>query len=115
MSNERLNGSRGLGEASSSAAMSGSALLGLILVSMAWLFFLAGLAINWQALRRARKAKPDEPVPAGLPFLPGVMGSVAAFFSVGALNAPWPWLWIVLPLFLDPYCVPGLLLLLLRK
>jgi hypothetical protein len=47
----------------------------------------------------------------GIPILPGLVGSVAAFFSVGALNAPWPWLWILLPLFLDPYCVPGLFLL----
>lgn len=86
--------------------MTGGALLGLILISMAWLFFLAGLAINYQALRRSRR---------GIPMLPGVVGSVAAFFSVNALNAPWPWLWILLPLFLDPYCVPGVLLLLLRK
>jgi hypothetical protein len=86
--------------------MTGGALLGLILISMAWLFFLAGLAINYQALRRSRR---------GIPMLPGVVGSLAAFFSVGALNAPWPWLWIALPLVLDPYCVPGLLLLVLRK
>ena len=86
--------------------MTGGALLGLILISMAWLFFLAGLAINYQALRRSRR---------GIPMLPGAVGSVAAFFSVGALNAPWPWLWVLLPLFLDPYCVPGLLLALLRK
>lgn len=86
--------------------MTGGALLGLILVSMAWLFFLAGLAINYQALRRARR---------GVPVLPGVVGSVAAFFSVGALDAPWPWLWILLPLFVDPYCVPALVLLLRRR
>ena len=82
--------------------MTGGALLGLILISMAWLFFLAGLAINYQALLRSRR---------GVPVLPGLVGSLAAFFSVGALNAPWPWLWILLPLFLDPYCVPGLFLL----
>ena len=81
--------------------MSGGALLGLILISMAWLFFLAGVAINFQALRRSTR---------GVPVLPGVVGSVAAFFSVAALNAPWPWLWILLPLFLDPYGVPGIML-----
>ena len=86
--------------------MTGGALLGLILISMAWLFFLAGLAINYQALRRSRR---------GIPVLPGMVGSLAALFSVSALNAPWPWLWILLPLFLDPYCVPGLVLLLRRK
>ncbi|HET7671089.1 MAG TPA: hypothetical protein VFK84_11825 [Burkholderiales bacterium] len=73
---------------------------------MAWLFFLAGLAINYQALRRSAR---------GMPILPGVVGSLAAFFSVQALDAPWPWLWILLPLFIDPYCVPGVLLLLRRK
>jgi len=80
--------------------MSGGGLLGLILVSMAWLFFLAGSAINFQARRRSRP---------GIPLLPGVVGSLAAFFSVGALNAPWPWLWVLLPLVIDPYCVPWLL------
>ena len=86
--------------------MSGSALLGLILVSMAWLFFLAGLAINYQALRRSRP---------GIPLLPGMVGSMAAFFSVAALNAPWPWLWILLPLALDPYCLAGLIAMLLKR
>ena len=95
--------------------MTGGALLGLILVSMGWLFFLAGLAINYQALARSFKTKSDAPVAPGLGFLPGVVGSVAAFFSVAAVDAPWPWLWILLPLFLDPYCVPGILLLLFRK
>lgn len=102
--------------------MTGGALLGLILISMAWLFFLAGLVANCLVLRRSLKAKPGERVPSSLGFAPGVVGSVAVFFTIPAVAKygwdvpwPWPWLWIVLPLFIDPYCVPGIVLLLLRK
>ena len=40
-------------------------------------------------------------------------GSVTVFFSLPPLiqrgvEVPWPWLWILLPLVLDPGCVPGL-------
>ena len=68
--------------------MSGSAYLELVLISMGWLFFVAGLAV-------------------GLRWLPGVAGSLAAFFSVPLLarhgvEVPWPWLWILLPFALDP-------------
>ena len=85
--------------------MTGGALVGLLLISMGWLFFLAGLAVNYQSLRRSRR---------GVPFLPGVVGSVTVFFSIPALmrlglEVPWPWLWILLPLFVDPFCIPGLL------
>jgi len=70
-------------------------LLGLILVSMAWLLFLAGLAL-----------KLDKAPPAHLGFLPGVSGSLAAFFTIPMLaqygiEVPWPWLWILLPLAID--------------
>lgn len=99
--------------------MTGGALLGLILLSMGWLLFLGGLATNYSVLRRQLKAKEGEATPSGLGFIPGVAGSLAVFFTLPALaglglEVPWPWLWIALPLFLDPYCVPGLLLL-LRK
>ena len=99
--------------------MTGGALLGLILVSMGWLFFLAGLATNYYVLRRSLKARPGEATPSGLGFIPGVVGSITVFFSIpalarGGVEVPWPWLWILLPLVLDPYCLPGLLLL-LRK
>ena len=68
--------------------MSGGMYLELVLISMGWLFFLAGLAI-------------------GVRFLPGIAGSLAAFFSIPALarhgvEVPWPWLWILLPLVVDP-------------
>jgi hypothetical protein len=68
--------------------MSGSAYLELVLISMGWLFFVAGLAL-------------------GLRLLPGVAGSLAAFFSVPVLvrhgvEVPWPWFWILLPFALDP-------------
>ena len=81
--------------------MTGGALLGLILISMGWLFFLAGLAVNC----RSRT---------GIPLLPGLVGSATVFFSIPPLiqrgvDIPWPWLWILLPLVLDPGCVPRLL------
>ena len=81
--------------------MTGSGLLALVLTSMGWLFFLAGLVINWRSKT-------------GIPLLPGLAGSVSVFFSIPPLiergiEVPWPWLWILLPLVLDPGCVPGLL------
>ena len=81
--------------------MTGIGLLVLVLVSMGWLFFLAGIVINY----RFRAA---------IPVLPGLVGSVTVFFSIPPLiqrgvEVPWPWLWILLPLILDPGCVPGLL------
>ena len=81
--------------------MSGIGLLALVLISMGWLFFLAGAAINW-------RSRP------GIPLLPGLVGSVTVFFSLPPLiqrgvDVPWPWLWILLPLILDPGCLPGLL------
>lgn len=99
--------------------MTGFSLLGLVLLSMAWLFFIGGAALNFQAWRTARRARRGSATPAGgIPFLPGVVGSLASFFTVGwaltrgyALH--WPWLWIALPLVLDVYCAGGLLLALL--
>ena len=68
--------------------MTGPQLLELILVSMGWFAFLAGLAL-------------------GLRLLPGIVGSVAMFFTVPmlarhGLELAWPWLWILLPLLIDP-------------
>lgn len=67
--------------------MSGGAFLGLILLSMAWLFFLVGLAANYRLLHPQVR----------LGFL------------------PWPWLWILLPLALDPGCVGWIVLRLRQK
>lgn len=86
--------------------MSGGSFLGLILISMAWFFFFLGTAMNIVAWRKAGR---------GIPFLPGVFGSAAAFLTVAQLEAPWPWLWILLPLFLDPYCLGWVLLRLFKK
>ena len=74
--------------------MTGGALLGLFLISMGWLFFLGGAALN--ELARGKKQR-------GLGFLPAVVGSLTVFFSIPALarfgiEVPWPWLWILLPL-----------------
>ena len=90
--------------------MTGGSLVGLILLSMAWLFFAAGSVMNFSVMRMARRAKEGEPVPSGILVIPGVAGSLAAFFTLPALarygiEAPWPWLWILLPLFLDVYCL----------
>lgn len=89
--------------------MTGWTLLGLTLLSMGWLFFLAGTAVNFAAWRRLRKA-PSGTRFGGLVLLPGLIGSVTVFFSVGSLlvsgwHVPWPWLWILLPLFLDVGCL----------
>ena len=67
--------------------MTGGALLGLILLSMAWLYFLIGV------------------IRPGMGFDPGLVGSLAVFFTIPALarygiEVPWPWLWILLPLVL---------------
>lgn len=90
--------------------VTGSALIGLILLSMAWLFFLLGLMLHYHILRASLKAKEGERVPAHMGCVPGVVGSAAVFFSIPALakyglEVPWPWLWILLPLVLDPYCL----------
>lgn len=96
--------------------MSGGYLLGLVGISMASLFALAGLAMNFQAWRVAQRAKPGERVPSGVPFLPGVVGSVTLFFLIPQLHThlgievAWPFFWILLPLFLDLQGLGGILL-----
>src|SRR2546428_12902698 len=65
--------------------MTGGGLLELILLSMAWLFFLGGLAANYQVLRRSLRAKAGEAVPPGLGFVPRVVGSLTVFFTIPAL------------------------------
>ena len=71
--------------------MTGGALLGLILISMGWFFFIAGVVLGAPRLR----------------LLAGIVGSITVFFSIPLLArygivAPWPWLWILLPLFIEP-------------
>jgi len=100
--------------------MTGGGLLELVLLSMGWLFFLAGLIAHYQILRHSLRAKPDERISSSMGFVPGVVGSVTVFFSIPALarhgiDVPWPWLWIALPLVIDPYCIGGLVLLARRK
>ncbi|HSH06015.1 MAG TPA: hypothetical protein VLA41_00025 [Burkholderiales bacterium] len=96
--------------------MSGGYLLGLIGFSMASLFALAGLAINFQVWRAARRARPGERVASGIPILPGVVGSLTLFFLIPQLKTrfgvelPWPFLWILLPLVLDLQGLGGWLL-----
>ena len=78
--------------------MTGGALLGLVLLSMAWLYAVLGLGFNWYALAKKQ--------PRPLALIPGVAASLAVFFSIPAVDLPWPWLWILLPLALDPYNPP---------
>jgi hypothetical protein len=101
------------------AHMTGAALLGLALLSMGWLFFLGGLAANYSALIKAFKSPAGAPARAFGP-LPGVIGSITVFWSVAALVKsgvviPWAWLWILLPLVIDPFCAGALVLRVLRK
>jgi hypothetical protein len=100
--------------------MSGGKLIALILISMGWLFFLYALVLHYQLLRLSLRAKPGERVPSSLGFVPGLVGSLTVFFTIPQLagygiEVPWPWLWIVLPLFIDPYGVPIFVLLLIRR
>jgi hypothetical protein len=98
--------------------MSGGFVLGLVLASMLWLFFLFGAAVNFQVWRAWRKAKIGERVPSGIPFLPGLFGAIAMFLTLPTL-AKWldwqPGWWSVallpLPLLLDVYCLGWILLL----
>ena len=55
--------------------LTGAGLLELILLSMAWLFFVGGVAANYQVLRRLLRAKEGEAVSPSLGFVPGVVGS----------------------------------------
>ena len=94
-------------------------MVGLVLVSMAWLFFAGGAVMNFSVMRRARRPRAGEPVRWGIPLIPGVVGSLAAFFTLPALahygfDLPWPWFWILLPLVLDASCL-GLTFTLMTK
>jgi hypothetical protein len=100
--------------------MTGGTLLGLILLSMAWLYFLIGLAAHYRILRISMQAREGDPIPSNMGFIPGLVGSVAVFFTIPALarygvEVPWPWLWILLPLVLDPYCAGWVVLMAFRR
>ena len=90
--------------------MTGGNFIGLILVSMAALFFLGGLILNWSAFRQQVTRKEGERAWSSMGPFPGIVGSLLLFFFIPALakygiDVPWPWLWILLPLFLDPFCL----------
>ncbi len=101
-------------------SVTGSGFLGLVLLSMAWLFFLYGLVLHWLLLWRSLRARAGEYVPSSLGFVPGLAGSLAVLFTIPqvakyGVTVPWPWLWIVLPLVVDPYCLPIAVSLLIRR
>ena len=98
--------------------MSGKFLLGLVVASMLWLFFVLGAAINFQVWRAWSKAKVGERVPHGIPFLPGVLGAVAMFLTLPTVEqwlgwrpGWWNFALLPLPLVLDVYCLGWILLL----
>ncbi|HEY5637917.1 MAG TPA: hypothetical protein VIS77_13585 [Burkholderiales bacterium] len=88
--------------------MSGGYFFGLIGLSMAWLLSILLLGANFMAWRAAARARPGERTPSGIPLLPGIVASVTVFFTLpllkthADLEVPWPFLWILLPLALDP-------------
>lgn len=96
--------------------MSAGYLFGLIVLSMAWLLSILLLGANFVAWRAAWRARPGVRTPSGIPLLPGIVGSVTVFFTLPLLKAhadvdvPWPFVWILLPFFLDLYGVGGILL-----
>ena len=98
--------------------MSGRFLLGLVVASMLWLFFIFGAVVNFQVWRAWSKAKVGERVPSGIPFLPGLFGAVAMFLTLPTVERWLDWKpgwWNVallpLPLVLDVYCLGWILLL----
>jgi hypothetical protein len=100
--------------------MTGGNFVGLILVSMAALFFIGGLVVNWTAFRQQTTRKEGERAWSSMGPFPGIVGSLMLFFFVPALakyglDVPWPWLWILLPLVLDPYCLGRVFLVLLGR
>src|SRR5258708_37840177 len=92
-------------------AMTGGGLLELILLSMAWLFFVGGIAANWHVLRRQLKRKSaDEQVPSGLGFVPGVAASLTGFLTIRPLpedgpEEPFAWPRAGLTLGMEPHCL----------
>jgi hypothetical protein len=87
---------------------------------MLWLFAGALLALNFHVWLKRQRAKPGEAVPGGLPFLAGALASFVVFVSIPLadkylqVEVPWPWLWILLPFFLDVLGPGGWILRLLR-
>ncbi len=90
--------------------MTGAGMVGLMLFSMAWLFYVLGVAMNAYSWWRAQRVKEGERVPSGVLFFFGIFGAFIAYFSINVLEGrygvevSWPWFWILLPLFLDMYC-----------
>lgn len=86
-----------------------------VIIIVGWIVFIFGSAANFRAWKRGLQAKAGERLPSGIPIVPGIAGAIAVFFTLPLLaqrgfHAPWPRVWIVLPLFLDVYCLGGLML-----
>jgi hypothetical protein len=88
--------------------MTGGGLLGLILLSMGWLFSLGGLALNFADRRRP------------LRYWPGLAGSLTVLFTLPVfpelgVEVVWPWLWVLLPFVLDPGSLPAVAAMAFRR
>ena len=101
------------------AAMDGGDLLLWAMLGSVWLFVFGGMAMNASSWWIGLHAKEGERVASGVLFVFGILGAGLAYFSFHvlerryAITVSWPWLWILLPLFLDVYCLGGLVLALL--
>lgn len=99
--------------------MSGSQILLIVVLPILWLFVGGGIAMNLRSWWIGLHATKGEKVPSGVLFVFGVLGAFLAYATVVwtekyfNVSVPWPWLWVVLPLFLDVYCVGGFVLALL--
>jgi uncharacterized membrane protein len=96
--------------------VSGSQILLIVVLPILCLFVVGGMAMNLRSWWIGLRAREGEVVPSGVLFIFGILGAVLAYATVGwirkyfGVDVPWPWLWIVLPLFLDVYCLGGFVL-----
>jgi len=88
-------------------------------LALGWLFYIGGALMNAQVLWLSLRAKEGERVPSGVFIVFGLWGAFLAYHSVYTVAphykfvVPWPVFWVLLPLFLDVYCVGFLILLFL--
>jgi hypothetical protein len=96
--------------------MSTAEMLGIGFLLLLWLLVFGGMAMNLKSWWMGLHAREGERVPSGVLFIFGLLGAFLAYVSIGLvrktfqLDIPWPWLWVMLPLFLDVYCLGGFVL-----
>jgi len=82
-----------------------------ILIVLAWLFFILGSIANLQIVWSLFKANKGQHTSSMVPLVPGLVGSLAVYFTLPQLSrwgyeASSPLLWIFLPLILDIGTLP---------